>query len=317
MTSEFDLIKKYFAHASLQADLGVGDDAALFRVSTGHQLAVSTDMLVAGTHFFHDAAPFDIGWKSLAVNVSDMAAMGAQPRWATLAIALPEVNENWLKEFSYGFFACAEQFNVDLVGGDTTSGALNICVTIMGEVPTNQALTRSGAHAEDDIWVSGYLGSAAVSLAHLQDKIKLENDVLEASIYALYRPVPRVELGLALRNIANSAIDISDGLAADLEHILDASDVGAEIFLAQIPCLPALKANIHAGLEAYILSGGDDYELCFTAPPAERGEIETLSKTLDLPLARIGKTCARKGLRVYDAANKLVRLQTKGYDHFA
>ncbi len=317
MASEFDLIQQHFTKPSHHTNLSVGDDAALISVSQGMELAVATDMLVAGTHFFHDAAPYDIGWKALAVNVSDMAAMGAQPKWATLALALPEVNEAWLSEFSLGFFACAEQFNVDLIGGDTTRGPLNISVTIMGEVPKNQALKRDGAQAEDDIWVSGNLGSAAAGLAHLQGKIKLENDALEAGIHALHRPMPRISLGLALRGIANSAIDISDGLAADLGHILKASNVGADVFIVQIPHLPALQANKDAGLEAYILGGGDDYELCFTAPQAAREEIDALSETLNLPLARIGKTCATPGLRVYDAENKLVQLQAKGYDHFA
>lgn len=317
MASEFDLIQQYFTKPSHHTNLSVGDDAALISVSQGMELAVATDMLVAGTHFFHDAAPYDIGWKALAVNVSDMAAMGAQPKWATLALALPEVNEAWLSEFSRGFFACSEQFNVDLIGGDTTRGPLNISVTIMGEVPKNQALKRNGAQAEDDIWVSGNLGSAAAGLAHLQGKIKLENDALEASIHALHRPMPRISLGLALRGIANSAIDISDGLAADLGHILKASNVGADIFIKHIPHLPALQANNDAGFQACILGGGDDYELCFTAPRAAREKIEALSETLNLPLTRIGGTCTTLGLRVYDAENKLIQLQTKGYDHFA
>lgn len=317
MASEFDLIRQYFTKPSHHTNLSVGDDAALISVSQGMELAVATDMLVAGTHFFHDAAPYGIGWKALAVNVSDMAAMGAQPKWATLALALPETNEAWLSEFSRGFFACAQQFNVDLIGGDTTCGPLNISVTIMGEVPKNQALKRNGAQAEDDIWVSGNLGSAAAGLAHLQGKIKLENDALEASIHALHRPMPRISLGLALRGIANSAIDISDGLAADLGHILEASNMGADVFIEQIPHLPALQANNDAEFQAYILGGGDDYELCFTAPQAAREKVEASSKKLNLPLARIGKTCATKGLRVYDAKNKLIQLQTKGYDHFA
>ena len=317
MASEFDLIQQYFTKPSHHTNLSVGDDAALISVSQGMEFAVATDMLVAGTHFFHDAAPYDIGWKALAVNVSDMAAMGAQPKWATLALALPSVDEAWISEFSRGFFACAEQFNVDLVGGDTTRGPLNISVTIMGEVPENQALKRNGAQAEDDIWVSGNLGSAATGLAHLQGKIKLENDALKASIHALHRPMPRISLGLALRGIANSAIDISDGLAADLGHILKASNVGADIFIKQIPHLPALQTNNDTGYQAYILGGGDDYELCFTAPLAAREKIEVLSETLNLPLTRIGSTCTTLGLRVYDAENKLIQLQAKGYDHFA
>jgi thiamine-monophosphate kinase len=322
MPSEFDLIRQFFTRQSKHAELGVGDDAALFQVSAGCQLAVSTDMLVAGTHFFHDAAPYDIGWKALAVNVSDMAAMGAQPKWATLAIALPETNEIWLAEFSRGFFACAEQFDVDLIGGDTTRGPLNISVTIMGEVPIGEALRRDDAKVGDDIWVSGYLGSAAAGLAHLQGKIMFEKDAQEASIHALHRPTPRLSLGLALRNIANSAIDISDGLAADLGHILDASNVGADVFIEKIPHLSSLQTtknltNDHADFKGYILSGGDDYELCFTAPETARSRIDALANTLNLPLARIGKISATKGLRVYDANKQLIPLDKKGFDHFA
>jgi thiamine-monophosphate kinase len=177
MSPEFNLIAKYFTRATPSADLGVGDDAALLRVSEGHQLAISVDMLVAGTHFFHNAAPYDIGWKSLAVNISDMAAMGATPKWATLAIALPEIDEPWLAEFSRGLFACADTFKVDLIGGDTTRGPLNISVQIMGEVPIGKALRRDGAKLDDDIWVSGNLGSAERGLEHLQKKITLYSEV--------------------------------------------------------------------------------------------------------------------------------------------
>ena len=207
------------------------------------ELAISADMLVAGTHFFADCDPYNLGWKSLAVNVSDMAAMGANPKWATLAIALPEVNEPWLAEFSRGFFACAETFNVDLIGGDTTRGPLNICVQIMGEVPTGLAIKRSGAKLGDEIWVSGTLGDAALALAHLQGKLTLPEDTFANCAKALHAPQPRVALGLALRDIANSAIDISDGLLADLGHILESSKVGA-ISLQLNQVLPQLTAYV-------------------------------------------------------------------------
>lgn len=316
MASEFNIIRDFFTRPARHTDLSVGDDAALLRLQNGHQLAISTDMLVAGTHFFADAAPYDIGWKALAVNISDMAAMGAQPKWATLAIAIAESNENWLREFARGFFACADKFNVDLIGGDTTKGSLNICVTIFGEIPHGQALRRDGAKVDDDIWVSGYLGSAAAGLAHLQSKIELKNDALQASLDALHRPVPRVDLGLKLREIANSCIDISDGLAADLGHILEKSKLGAEIHYENIPKYPALEAKRDAAFEAMVLSGGDDYELCFTASPNKRSAIAQITQDLNLKLTRIGNIRATEGLTVYDAQNQPIALNKAGYDHF-
>lgn len=316
MASEFDLIKRHFTRPTRHTDLSVGDDAALLRVSPGHQMAVSTDMLVAGTHFFADAAPYNIGWKALAVNVSDMAAMGAQPKWATLAISLVESYENWLREFARGFFACADMFNVDLIGGDTTKGSLNICVTIFGEIPQGLPLRRDGAKAGDDIWVSGYLGSAAAGLAHLQGKTKLQSDALEASLDALHRPMPRVGLGLKLRNLATSCIDISDGLAADLGHILENSRLGAEIYYENIPKHPALQAKLDAAFEAMVLSGGDDYELCFTAPQDKKDAVERIAQDLNLPLTRIGRTNAQSGLIIYDANRQPMQLLKAGYDHF-
>lgn len=317
MSSEFDLIKRHFTRPTPQAALGGGDDAALISPSTRMELAISTDMLVAGTHFFHDTDPDHLGWKSLAVNISDMAAMGAQPRWATLAIALPKADEDWIARFSDGFFACAEKFSVDLIGGDTTRGPLTISVTILGEVPQGQALRRDGAKIGDDIWVSGHLGSAAAGLVHLQGKIALNNDALQASLSALHRPVPRVELGLRLLGIAHSAIDISDGLAADLGHILQASNVGADIAYAAIPKLPALETSIHKEFESCVLSGGDDYELCFTTPQDKRLAIENIGRELNLNLARIGNTREGSDLVVYDVSRQPIRMQKSGYDHFS
>jgi thiamine-monophosphate kinase len=320
--SEFDLIQKYFTRPTRHSDLGVGDDAALLTVADGMQLVVSSDMSVAGTHFFHETAPDDIGWKSLAVNVSDMAAMGAQAKWATLAIALPEINENWLAEFSRGFFACADAFNIDLIGGDTTRGPLNISVTIMGEVPKSEALKRSGAQIGDDIWVSGQIGSAALGLAHLQNKIlqgknELKKDALQASIHTLCRPTPRAALGLALRGIATSCIDISDGLLADLGHILKASNCGATIDLEKIPCIDYLKDDLqNPQFQEYLLAGGDDYELCFTAPPSKRDEIEILSKQHNIPLTCIASTRLDTGLQAM-YQNKPLSLIKLGFDHFA
>ena len=316
MTSEFNLIKKYFTRACKHTDLGVGDDAALLTVADGMQLVVSTDMSVAGTHFFADAAPYDIGWKALAVNVSDMAAMGAQAKWATLAIALPSVDEAWLAEFSKGFFACADKFGVDLIGGDTTRGPLNISVTIMGEVPTGKALRRDGAQAGDDIWVSGSLGDAALGLAHLQGKIALGSDALEASMHALHRPLPRTAPGLALRGIATSCIDISDGLLADLGHILSASNLGAEVHLEKLPVSLYHLNHLHEpATQQCVLAGGDDYELCFTAPPDKREEIEFIGKQHNILLTCIAATLMDTGLQAM-YKNTALKLNSKGFDHF-
>jgi len=317
MTPEFDLIARYFTRPQLHTELGIGDDAALIAVPPGHQLAISADMLVAGTHFFADAAPYGIGWKSLAVNVSDMAAMGAEARWATLAIALPEIKEAWLAEFSRGFFDCADSFGVSLIGGDTTRGPLTISVQIMGIVPQQQALTRSGAKPGDDIWVSGPLGTAALALAAMQGHYPLTADALAECSMALHQPQPRSALGLALRQIAHSAIDISDGLLADLGHILKASRLGADIRFADIPLSPITRQHIaDNAVQSFVLGGGDDYELCFTAPFAKREQIATLGRQLGLSLGVIGQTKAQAGVDVYDADNTRLEIKKAGFDHF-
>ena len=312
--SEFDLIRRHFTRATPNALLGVGDDCALLQVSAGKVLAVSSDMLVSGTHFFADADPYLLGHKTLAVNLSDLAAMGATPRWATLALSLPSADEIWLAQFSAGFFALAQKFNVDLIGGDTTRGPLNLCVTIMGEVDAQQALRRDGAQLGDDIWVSGKLGDAALALAHLQGKVQLSDADFVAVAPALHQPQPRVALGLALRGIASSAIDISDGLLADLAHILDASNVGAQLEFAAIPISSVLKNQ--SSLTPLILAGGDDYELCFTAAPHQQKELLSIAAQLDLPLTCIGKVVAGRGCFVHDANGKIIQLESGGYDHF-
>lgn len=315
--SEFDLIRRFFTRATSGALLGVGDDAALLQVSAGNVLVVSTDMLVCGTHFLSDADPFQLGHKTLAVNLSDMAAMGAAPRWATLALALPEADETWLAQFSAGFFALADLYGVELVGGDTTRGPLNLCVTIFGEVPAQQALRRSGAQVGDEVWVSGRLGDAALALAHLQGRIKLSDTEFPACAAVLHQPQPRVALGLALRGIASSAIDISDGLLADLGHILDAAQVGAQLDFTALPISLTLRSYVQQPLaKQCILSGGDDYELCFTAPAARHAELADIAARLNLPLTRIGKIVAGRGCIVHDAAGNPVNIETRGYDHF-
>ena len=315
--TEFDLIRRYFTRATPGALLGVGDDAALLQVSAGNVLAVSTDMLVSGTHFLHDADPYMLGCKTLAVNLSDMAAMGATPRWATLAIALPDADEAWLDRFSEGLFSLADQYGVELVGGDTTRGPLNLCVTIFGEVPAQQALRRSGAKIGDEIWVSGILGDAALALAHLKNHVVLTADEFAACAPALHQPQPRVALGVALRGIANSAIDISDGLLGDLGHILDASQVAAEIDFALLPVSAAMRVYVNQSLgRQCVLSGGDDYELCFTAPVMRHAEILNISTRLALPLTCIGKIVAGRGCVVHDASGNPFDVEAGGYDHF-
>lgn len=311
--SEFDLIKRHFTRPSPSALLGVGDDCALLQVHEGKVLAVSTDMLAEGTHFFPDADPYWLGHKTLAVNLSDLAAMGAQPRWATLAISLPRADDGWLERFSAGFFALADRYGVSLVGGDTTRGPLNLCVTIFGEVGENQALRRSGAKPGDEIWVSGMLGDAALALAHLQGRVKLSDEELSSCLPSLHRPQPRVELGMALLGIASSAIDISDGLLADLGHILDASGVGAEVVYASLPASPVLSRFLtHPAGRSSILSGGDDYELCFTAPVEHREKL----KLLGFPLTRVGRIVSGSGCVVMDASGLPINVESAGYDHF-
>lgn len=313
---EFEAIQQFFKRPTT-ADLGIGDDAALVQVSAGHQLAISTDMSVADTHFFAELDAQDIGWKAMAVNISDMAAMGALPKWATLAIAMPQLDPNWLQRFADGVFACAAQAGVQLIGGDTTRGPLNIAVTIMGELPIGQALRRDGAKVGDDIWLSGRLGQAALWLMDRQGVIALDAQARTYYARAMHRPQARWQLGLALRQIANSALDISDGLLADLTHLLEASNVGAVLDWRAIP-----KPNLHINeiaedtLQQAVLSGGDDYELCFTAPATQRAQLSVLAAQLALPLTRIGQITAEMGLLVYDGNTRIHRPQ-KGYVHFA
>ncbi|MGB4810908.1 MAG: thiamine-phosphate kinase [Methylophilaceae bacterium] len=316
MSSEFNLIQQYFNRPTQHTNLSVGDDSALISISAGMELAISVDMLVAGTHFFADCDAYLLGWKSLAVNISDMAAMGANAKWATLAIALPEVNTAWLANFSRGFFACAASFNVDLIGGDTTRGPLTISVQIMGEVPTGKAIKRHGANADEDIWVTGTLGSAALGLAHLKNNITLDDDTLETCLLALHKPMPRSVIGLALQNIATSCIDISDGLLADLGHILKASNKGATLNLESIPCHDYLRQRISEPyFQKLMVAGGDDYELCFTAPKSCYPSIIALRQRYNLPICQIGQTHSDLGLNLQYKGNKL-NIEKEGYDHF-
>ena len=318
--SEFELIRRYFTHPARGAVLGVGDDAALVRVRRGMELAVSADMLVAGRHFHPHADPGKLGHKALAVNLSDLAAMGAAPRWATLALALPRADARWLSAFARGFMRLARNHRVDLIGGDTTKGPLAICVQILGEVPAGTALTRDGARVGDDVWVSGMLGNAALALAAIGGRIRLaprERVLLEARLHA---PVPRVALGAALRGIARSAIDISDGLLADLGHICERSRVAAEVELGRLPRSPAMERCLpRPPALAALLAGGDDYELCFTAPRSRRGVMGSLSLRHRIKLTRIGRIVRRSGgpsVIVLDAGGKALPMKIRGFEHF-
>ena len=288
--------------------LGVGDDCALLRPDAGFDLSVTTDMLVEGRHFLPDAEARALGHKALAVNLSDLAAMGATPRWATLSIALPCVDADWLERFSAGFYALAERHGVDLIGGDTTrSERRTLSVTAIGEVPPGLALQRSGARENDDIWVSGELGGAALALVH--------PEIAEAA-KRLHFPEPRVELGERLRRLAHAAIDVSDGLAGDLAHIAERSGVAATLEYEGIPRPAAFRRLKSPELERNcVLSGGDDYELLFTAPHAHRAELEALASELNIALTVIGATSAGAGITVLDGAGKPMA-HRGGFDHF-
>jgi thiamine-monophosphate kinase len=318
VSSEFDIIRRFFTRPAPSAVLGAGDDCALVMPKPGMVLALSIDMLLAGRHFLPDADPQKLGHKALAVNLSDLAAMGADPCWALLALALPEAEEAWLARFAEGFFALAERCGVELVGGDTNRGPLAIAVTVIGEVPQNLALRRDGALAGDDIWLSGSTGEAALGLAHIQGRAKLGGEALDACLARLHTPEPRVELGGRLRGVARSAIDVSDGLLADLAHVLEASGVGAEVAFDGLPRSPAIAACRDERLATEcLLAGGDDYELIFTAAPSKRDEIEALSRELTLPLTRIGTAVPGEArIQLRDAAGAPVHSAGKGFDHF-
>ena len=322
---EFDLIARYFTRPVRHAALGVGDDCALLAPRPGMQLAISSDMLVEGRHFFADVDPEALGHKALAVNLSDLAACGARPLAFTLALALPRVDEAWLAGFSKGLLALADAHGCELVGGDTTQGPLNICITVFGEVPAGQALLRSGARAGDDIYVSGTLGDARLALEALLGHIHLPDELLAQARQRLERPTPRVALGLALRGIASSAMDVSDGLLGDFGHILKASGVGACIRTDETIKLIAAGAFPSSAtgqfdqklLQQCTLAGGDDYELLFTAPPQHRAAVAEAATQSQTPVTRIGQVEAAPGLRLLDAQGMPVENRFASFDHFA
>jgi thiamine-monophosphate kinase len=321
---EFDLIRRFFERPGRAgtAVLGVGDDCALLAPAAG-ALAVSTDMLVAGRHFFPDVDPESLGHKALAVNLSDLAAMGARPLGFTLALALPEVDEAWLEGFARGLFALADASGCELVGGDTTRGPLNLCITVFGEVPPAEALRRDRARVGDDIWVSGTLGAAAWAVADRSEGLVPADAGHRAqAIACLERPQPRLALGQALKGLAGAAIDLSDGLAGDLQHILDRSagtgpgPLGARLEWPRIPCHPVLDAVSDERRRALALAGGDDYELLFCAPVSAREPIMALSARLGLALSRIGRIEPIAGLRLLDANGLELAFDARSFDHF-
>lgn len=317
MPGEFELIARHFARPVKRARLGVGDDCALFGSTPGQVWAITTDMLIAGRHFFPSDGPGTIGHKAMAVNLSDLAAMGATPRYALLAIALPSDDEKFLRGFAGGFFGLAQKYGVEVIGGDTTRGGLlTLSVTALGEVPEGQALRRDGARAGDDVWVSGTLGDAALALAHHQGGLRLTTEEAVACFPRLYVPTPRVELGIALRGIASACIDVSDGFAADLGHVLERSGVGAEVAFEALPLSAAAVAHVEEpAARDCILAGGDDYELVFTAPPRRRVEIAGIGESLGLRLSHVGSVIAGSDLTILRAGAPMV-LARAGFDHF-
>lgn len=319
MLSEFDLIARFFARpqeTAGQVALGIGDDCALLRPTTGTQLAISTDMLVESRHFFADADPFDLGHKCLAVNLSDLAAMGARPVAFTLALSLPDANPEWLAPFAQGMFALADANRCALIGGDTTKGPRTISITVFGEVAPHASLRRDAARVGDDIWVSGNLGDARLTLAALRKEIDLSEEDLAQSAPRMHRPAPRNALGQALAGVAHAAIDVSDGLAGDIKHVLQRSQCGARLNVDALPVGGALAKQVQALRRAFALTGGDDYELCFTAAPAQRERILAAAAAAATPVTRVGTIESDPGLRLVDEHGALYTLDGASFDHF-
>ena len=319
MLSEFELIARYFDRPQAPDNvvkLGVGDDCALLAPPPGQTLAISTDMLVEGRHFFAGADPEKLGHKALAVNLSDLAAMGAKPMAFTLALSLPSADENWLAGFARGLFALADAEGIRLIGGDTTRGPLNLCITVLGSVPVDEALRRDAAKNGDDLWVSGTLGDARLALEVLQGKLTLTPALLSLAEERLHRPTPRCALGMALRGIAHAAIDVSDGLLGDLGHLLARSQLGAEIDAASLPAGSALSEQPADKQTDYMLNGGDDYELCFTAPPEQRDAVLSAAASANTSVTRIGRLKLGAGIQILDTAGKSLPFTSQSFDHF-
>ncbi len=319
MLSEFELIDRYFnraPHAGSSVQLGIGDDCALLEAPAGELLAVSTDMLVEGRHFSPGANPHDLGHKALAVNLSDLAAMGAQPLAFTLALALPSADPTWLQPFSESLFHLADAYGIELIGGDTTRGPLTISITVMGRVTKADAIKRSGAHAGDELWVSGRLGDARLALETLQGHRSISPELLSRACERLHRPTPRVTLGLALRGIATAAIDVSDGLYGDLSHLLSQSSLAATICADDLPLGEALASQPTDIRYAMALNGGDDYELCFSAPEDQHQDVLAAGKRSHTSVTCIGKLDLGSGINVHDRKGTIVSISNQSFDHF-
>ncbi len=314
---EFDLIARYFKRPVRRSPLGVGDDCALLAPAPGMQLAVSTDMLIEGRHFLSTVDPRRLGHKCLAVNLSDLAACGARPLAFTLGLSLPQADEAWLAPFSQGLLGLADEHGCELVGGDTTRGPLAISITIFGEVPAGQALLRSGARAGDEVWVSGHLGDARLALEVFRGTRQAPQAAFEAARARMELPTPRVALGLALRGIASAAIDVSDGLLGDLAHILERSQVGALVEADAVPVGAALAAQPPALQREFSLNGGDDYELCFTAPADRHRFVLAAAARAGVPVTRIGRVVQPPGLQLVDGNGQPLTIASRSFDHFA
>lgn len=316
---EFDLIQQFFSYPTKHTELGVGDDAALMRVRPNHDLVVSKDLLVAQQHFFEEADPGLLGRKAIAVNASDLAAMGATPRWVLLGLTLSSQHrtDQWVSAFASGFSEEADCYGLDWVGGDTTTGLLTvISVTVLGEVPAGQAIRRSGARVGDDVWISGALGGAAAGLAHLRGDCVLSTHEQQVCLRALHHPQARVSLGQALRGLAHAMIDVSDGFLADLRHICQASDLGVDVYLNQIPKICAFDAHDSNMVRRWVLNGGEDYELCFTASPEVASMIELVGQRLGISLVRVGCMVSGCDYHLWDCLKGSVLAHSwEGYDH--
>ncbi len=313
---EFDLIAKYFTRPVRWAGLGIGDDCALLHPTPGMQLAVSSDMLVEGRHFLSTVAPDRLGHKALAVNLSDLAACGATPRAFTLALSLPRADETFLAGFAHGLFALAETHGIELVGGDTTQGPLNICITVFGELPTGQALLRSGAQPGDELYVSGCVGDARLALEVFRGQLSLDANAFESVRRAMECPQPRVALGQALRGLASSAIDVSDGLLGDLGHVLRRSGVAAVVDADAVPRSAVLRAQTLAWQRECTLAGGDDYELLFTAAAQHAEPVQQAARRAGVAVTRIGRIEAGSGVRLVDGQGRAVEQRFASFDHF-
>lgn len=319
MNNEFDLIARYFSRTAPAGFLGVGDDCALVPIDSGHQLATSTDLLIEGRHFFSDVDPVSLGHKALAVNLSDLAAMGATPLACLLSLSLPAINHDWLAAFSSGFYALADKADCPLVGGDTTRSpdGIIINVTVLGQVRTESALRRSAAKPDDDIWLTGSLGAADIALRLLQQRLPPDPGLLAVARRALEWPQPPWQFAQGLAGLAHAALDISDGLLQDLSHILKASQCGAEIHYDRLPVDDAVRGLDAALVQEAALAGGDVYQLCFTAPAAAAGPVSRLADAHGLKVTKVGRIVSEPGLRVYDDSRRLLSVGQSGFDHFS